>query len=143
MQNSSFFFLLQDNLQNQEIWKKNRHTIFYFNLTGKKVKVTTYYSIEKNLVKMHFVKTKNIIFGFRNCPKIRWKESHWKKFRQNAHVHCAFQSKRSMGRLSAAAACARQARMTFYLKARNFNGKSFKLTFVSFVQSVFVQKNVI
>ena len=36
-----------------------------------------------------------------------------------------------------------QARMTFYLKARNFNGKSFKLTFVSFVQSVFVQKNVI
>ena len=30
--------------------------------------------------------------------------------------------------------------MTFYLKARNFNGKSFKLTFVSFVQSVFVQK---
>jgi len=29
------------------------------------------------------------------------------------------------------------------LKARNFNGKSFKLTFVSFVQSVFVQKNVI
>ena len=79
MQNSSFFFLLQDNLQNQEIWKKNRHTIFYFNLTGKKVKVTTYYSIEKNLVKMHFVKKKNIIFGFRNCPRIRWKESHWKK----------------------------------------------------------------
>ena len=109
LQNSSFFFLLQDNLQNQEIWKKNRHTIFYFNLTGKKVKVTTYYSIEKNLVKMHFVKTKNIIFGFRNCPRIRWKESHWKKFRQNAHVHCAFQSKRSAGQLSAAAARGRRA----------------------------------
>ena len=75
--------------------------------------------------------------------RINWKKSHWKKFRQNAHVHCAFQSKRSAGQLSAAAACARQARMTFYLKARNFNGKSFKLTFVSFVQSVFVQKNVI
>ena len=72
----------------------------------------------------------------------KWIESSWKKSCQNAHVHCAFQSKRSAGQLSAAA-CARQARMTFYLKARNFNGKSFKLTFVSFVQSVFVQKNVI
>ena len=61
---------------------------------------------------MQTVMTENIGFGFRKGPKqfellkSNWIESNWKNSRQNAHVQCAFQSKRSAGQLSAAAACA-------------------------------------